>query len=542
MPGALLHHPLRDREPERAEAAGDEIGARTPVGRVSARLVYRQDFDCSDMTALPMCWAPARCLNASPTSGPSNVVARIGCNRSAVDAANHFLQQRSDQVGHARPTCGRCRWRSTRGLFGTAPGRSGDRRECRAVLRSRKRPYGRSTSNPSAMAGPASEFSTTSTPSPPVAVISSSANAVERESMTHRMPSGPQELALFLSAGRREDLGARLTRHLDRRESDTAAGGMDEHPLAGAEPSKLAQGVVRRHKRDRKGRGLFERERGRFRRRQPGIGDRIAAESTRVRWQRPRLPRASRSRHRRPARPGRCIRYRAAPSPFGCPGHTPSADNTFMKFRPTARTSISISPGAGCAAWRCFESHGVEQAWLTDGPTRCVGRHDDRLGDRLGRRCGLRLRNPPHQRATYRSPPRRATWVSALCERSSFNSASTSASPGDPLRSSRVHSNSGCSLAIAEPSPQSGDWAIDIAAFARTGRLHAGRDEPEPRRGRRTKFGKRLNQVQSAGPAISDPAPLIADAMSGREQIEAPQVHDPARRMPEPREISASAA
>jgi len=54
---------------------------------------------------------------------------------------------------------------------------------------------------------------------------------------------------------------------------------MNEHPLAGAEPSKLAKGVVRRHKRDRQGRGFFERQCGGFRRSQPGIGDGVAAET-----------------------------------------------------------------------------------------------------------------------------------------------------------------------------------------------------------------------------------------------------------------------
>ncbi len=53
---------------------------------------------------------------------------------------------------------------------------------------STNRPCGASTPSPASMATPESEFSTMSTPRPPVSSRTSSANAVDRESITCSTP------------------------------------------------------------------------------------------------------------------------------------------------------------------------------------------------------------------------------------------------------------------------------------------------------------------------------------------------------------------
>ena len=74
------------------------------------------------------------------------------------------------------------------------------------------------------------EFRTRSTPCPEVAFRISAAKPVARESNT-LIDSHLSERLVFGDAGRGEDLGARSDRKLNRRQADSARGGMDQHAL-----------------------------------------------------------------------------------------------------------------------------------------------------------------------------------------------------------------------------------------------------------------------------------------------------------------------
>nr|VTP01260.1 hypothetical protein BIN_B_03953 [Mycobacterium riyadhense] len=86
------------------------------------------------------------------------------------------------------------------------------------------------------------------------------------------------EHLVFVGVGGAEDLGLEVMRDLNGGLTDPAGAGVDEHPLASAEPGQLDQGDVGRQKRHRHRRGLAERQSRRDGNNHPVIGDRGGRE------------------------------------------------------------------------------------------------------------------------------------------------------------------------------------------------------------------------------------------------------------------------
>jgi hypothetical protein len=119
------------------------------------------------------------------------------------------------------------------------------------------------------MNSPGSEFSTTSTPRPPVIFMTSSANSSERESRQCSTP-GRRGTRASRGASGGKDLGARPLK-LDRGEAHAQAGTrVHQDALAGPEACQVAERVVRGQEGDGRRRRLLEAERGGLRNHQSG--------------------------------------------------------------------------------------------------------------------------------------------------------------------------------------------------------------------------------------------------------------------------------
>ena len=96
------------------------------------------------------------------------------------------------------------------------------------------------------IASPASEFKTTSTPAPPVACITSSAN--DERARIEDMIGAKQahEIALGIASRGGENFRAQVFGELDRGNSHAAGGAVDQHPLPFAQARQFVQRVVGR--------------------------------------------------------------------------------------------------------------------------------------------------------------------------------------------------------------------------------------------------------------------------------------------------------
>ena len=131
------------------------------------------------------------------------------------------------------------------------------------------------------MNSPARELRTTSTPSPPVIRITSSANSSERESITCCDALLLEECPLLRRPGRGEDLGTDVLRDLQRRLADAAGRGMNQDTLALAQPAEMMQRVVGGHERERDRDRLFEGDVRWLARDQRRVGRHVRAKTRR---------------------------------------------------------------------------------------------------------------------------------------------------------------------------------------------------------------------------------------------------------------------
>ena len=163
------------------------------------------------------------------------------------------------------------------------------------------------------MNGPVSEFSTTSTPCPPVASSTASANPDEREFEHMRDAELTEEVALLVAARGRKNLGTGMLGEANCGQPDAAGSGVDEDSLARGEARDLVQAVVRGQEGERQPSGIGECEPRRLGQDEAAIErdeGRESADRDRdhlVADRKPVDPIADRGRR------SRCIRRRAAP-------------------------------------------------------------------------------------------------------------------------------------------------------------------------------------------------------------------------------------
>ena len=95
------------------------------------------------------------------------------------------------------------------------------------------------------MNDPLNELSATSTPSPSVSRAISASNASSRESEDMMDAEGAKVGALGLASRGGEDFGAGPQRQMNRRKTDAARRGMDQHAIGTRQPGRLFERITR---------------------------------------------------------------------------------------------------------------------------------------------------------------------------------------------------------------------------------------------------------------------------------------------------------